>query len=179
MQVVQYVQEFQHSGHWLGGFQHWDILFQYFLYIYIFSVCSLQFLCQTNQYHTISFQMVNKKKQQKAQQTAKSHHTLFDTQDRTAANVRARIGKAWTVVLILKKFLSSRDLKIHQLRILHTKVKSVLYGSDTWRLTQTTIHKLQISSTVLSNVHWRGKISDKDLWRTANWEPMARFLRRK
>ena len=59
--------------------------------------------------------------------------------------MRARIGKARTASLIIKKVLSSKEIrKSIKLRIINTTVKSItFYGSETWIMTNPTLHKLQ------------------------------------
>ena len=71
--------------------------------------------------------------------------SMVDTQGETDVDARARIGKAWTAFLLLKKVWSSRQIaKCTKLRIFNTHGKSVhLYGLETWKMTQTTLCKLQ------------------------------------
>ena len=61
------------------------------------------------------------------------------------ADVRARIGKARAVFVQLKNIWSSKELSLKTgIRQFNTKVKSVLlYGSETWRTTVTTIKRVQ------------------------------------
>ena len=61
------------------------------------------------------------------------------------ADERARLGKAQTTFLLLKKVWSPREIgKSTKLRIFNINVKSVLlYGSESWRMTLATLHKLQ------------------------------------
>ena len=109
--------------------------------------------------------------------------SMVSTQGGT--DVRARIGKAGTAILSLKKVWSSREIgKSTKMRIFNTNVKSVLlYGSETWRLTQSISHKLQtfINSCLHKILCTRRpeKVSNEDLWRTADQEPVATQIRRR
>ena len=86
--------------------------------------------------------------------------------------MRAIIGKARTAFLILKKVWSSSEMgKSTKLRIFNADVKSVLlYGSETRRMTQTTLH--QIQTFVISClrkilcIRWPEKTSNVDLRKT-------------
>ena len=88
----------------------------------------------------------------------------------TDVDVKARIGKASTAFLQLKNIWSSKILRNStKMKIFNSNVKSVLlYGSETWRLTTTTISKVQtfINKCLqrIINIHWPNTISS-ELWR--------------
>ena len=98
--------------------------------------------------------------------------SIIDKQGGTEADVKSRIGKARKAFAQLRNVWKSgilgRNIK---LRIFNTNVKSVLlYGSETWRLTKGTIHKLQ---TFINNclrrivkVHYPETIRNEELWKT-------------
>ena len=83
----------------------------------------------------------------------------------TDADVRARIGKARVAFLQLKNIWSSRVLSSRtKIRLFNSNVKMVLlYGAETWRITNTTINKVH---TFVNNclrrilqIHWPDTIS--------------------
>ena len=103
----------------------------------------------------------------------------------TWEDVRARLDKARTAFRILKKVWSSREIgKSTKLMIFNTTVKSVLlYGSEIWRMTQSTLHKLPpFINSCLSKIlcmRWPEEISNEDLWRAADQKPVATQIRRR
>ena len=96
--------------------------------------------------------------------------SIISNQGGTDADVKARIGKARTAYLLLKNIWRSREIQqTTKIRIFNSNVKSVLlYGSETWRITTITIHKVQtfINKCLrrILNIHWPDKISNNDLW---------------
>lgn len=96
--------------------------------------------------------------------------SIIDKKGGTDADVRARIGKARAVFLQLKNVWSSRELSQHtKVRIFNSNVKAgLLYGAETWRLTKTTVNRVQtfINSCLrrILKIHWPEKISNIRLW---------------
>ncbi|RXN30979.1 endonuclease-reverse transcriptase [Labeo rohita] len=96
--------------------------------------------------------------------------SIVNKQGRTNADVKARIGKAMTAFLQLKNIWSSRDLSFKtKIRVFNTNVKSVLlYGSETWRTTVTTIKMIQtFINTCLRRIlqiRWPNTIGNQELW---------------
>ena len=88
--------------------------------------------------------------------------------------------------VMLKNIWASRRISMRtKLRIFNSNVKSVLlYGSETWRTTQTMQQKIQtFFNTCLRRIyktHWQEKIRNEDLRERAGQEPAAKqILRRK
>jgi hypothetical protein len=112
--------------------------------------------------------------------------SVVDKKGGTDQDVKARIGKARTAFVMLKKLWASRQIgEKTKLRIFNSNVKSVLlYGCETWRMTKTTTQKIQtFFNTCLRriyNIHWPETIRNEDLWERAKQETVARqMLRRK
>ena len=60
-------------------------------------------------------------------------------------DIKARIGKARYAFITLRPVWRSTSLSVHnKLRIFNSNIKSVLYGSETWRVTNTLTNKLQV-----------------------------------
>jgi len=71
-----------------------------------------------------------------------------------------------------------------KLRIFNTNVKSVLlYGCETWRLTKTIIHQLQVlvSRCIrrILNTFWPVQISNQELWTRAKQKPIELEIRQR
>ena len=103
----------------------------------------------------------------------------------TDADVRARIGKARVAFLQLKNIWSSRVLSSRtKIRLFNSNVKMVLlYGAETWRITNTTINKVQ---TFVNNclrrilqIHWPDTISNSELWEKTQQRPVEEEIRRR
>ena len=112
--------------------------------------------------------------------------SVVDKKGGTDQDVTARIGKARTAFVMLKKLWASRQIgEKTKLRIFNSNVKSVLlYGCETWRMTKKTTQKIQtFFNTCLRriyNIHWPEKIRNEDLWERAKQEAVGRqMLRRK
>ena len=73
----------------------------------------------------------------------------------------------------------NENLSLHtKLRLFNTNVKSVLmYGSETWRRTKGIDNKLQVFVNTclrrILRIRWPEHISNEDLWRRTNQEPIA------
>ena len=103
----------------------------------------------------------------------------------TDADVRARIGKARVAFLQLKNIWSSRVLSSRtKIRLFKSNLKMVLlYGAETWRITNTTINKVQ---TFVNNclrrilqIHWPDTISNSELWEKTQQRPVEEEIRRR
>ncbi|VDO91334.1 unnamed protein product [Schistosoma margrebowiei] len=100
--------------------------------------------------------------------------SIVDEQGGSDADVKARIDKAMTAFFQLKNIRNSKQLSTNiKARIFNTNVKAVLlYGTETWRTTTTTIKKVQVFinsclRTIL-NIYWPDTISNSLLWERTN-----------
>ena len=87
----------------------------------------------------------------------------------------ARIGKARSVFNTLASIWRSREITTT------TKLKSVLlYGSETWRMTEKTMSKLQtfINRCLrrILGIYWPATISNANLWETTGQAPVRQEL---
>ncbi|VDO86879.1 unnamed protein product [Schistosoma margrebowiei] len=111
--------------------------------------------------------------------------SIIDEQGGSDADVKARIGKARTAFLQLKKIWNSKQLSTNiKVRIFNTNVKAVLlYGAEIWRTTTTTIKKVQvfINSCLrkILNIHRRDTISNSLLWERTNQLPAEEEIRKR
>ena len=96
----------------------------------------------------------------------------------TYEDVLARIGKARSAFNTLASIRRSREITTTtKLRIFNSNVKSVLlYGSETWRMTQKTVSKLQtfINKCLrrILGIYWPAAISNANLWETTGQAPV-------
>ncbi|CAH1266510.1 Hypp3401 [Branchiostoma lanceolatum] len=103
----------------------------------------------------------------------------------TTKDVEARIGKAKASFAQLKPIWRARNISVRtKLRILEANVKSVLlYGCETWGLTQLNIKKLQtfINSRLrfILGIWWPKKISNVELLDRTGQEPVEVTIRRR
>ncbi len=111
--------------------------------------------------------------------------SIIDKKGGTDADVRVRIGKARAAFLQLKNVWSSRELSQHtKVRIFNSNVKAVLlYGAETWRLTKTTVNRVQtfINSCLrrILKIHWPEKISNIRLWERTQQIPAENEIGRR
>jgi len=71
-----------------------------------------------------------------------------------------------------------------KIRIFNTNVKSVLlYGCETWKLTKTTIHQLQVLVNRyirrIFKIFWPVQISNQELWARAKQKPIELEIRQR
>jgi hypothetical protein len=71
-----------------------------------------------------------------------------------------------------------------KIRIFNTNVKSVLlYGCETWKLTKTSIHKLQVLVNRcirrILKIFWPVQISNQELWARAKQKPIELDIRQR
>ena len=91
----------------------------------------------------------------------------------TDEDIKAQKRKAQQAFAMLKSVWRSTTLRISTKLRLNSNVKSVLlYGSETWRETASSIKALQVFlnhcfRTILG-VRWPDTISNKELWRKTN-----------
>ncbi|VDP24093.1 unnamed protein product [Schistosoma margrebowiei] len=110
---------------------------------------------------------------------------IINEQGGSDADVKARIGKARTAFLQLKNIWNSKQLLTNiKVRIFNTYVKAVLlYGTETWKTTTTTIKKVQvfINSCLrkILNIHWPDTISNSLLWERTNELPAEEEIRKR
>ncbi|VDO63455.1 unnamed protein product [Schistosoma margrebowiei] len=111
--------------------------------------------------------------------------SIIDEQGGSDADVKATIGKARTAFLQLKNIWNSKQLSTNiRVRIFNTNVKAVLlYGTETWRTTTTTVKKVQvfINSCLrkIINIHWPDTISNSLLWERTNQLPDEKEIRKR
>jgi flagellum-specific peptidoglycan hydrolase FlgJ len=104
--------------------------------------------------------------------------SVVDKTGGTEKDIKARIMKARTAFVLLKNIWRAKDIKIHtKIRIFNTNVKSVLlYGSETWKMTKTLQHKLQIFVNNclrrILNIRWQDKVRNEEVWRRTDQVPM-------
>lgn len=104
--------------------------------------------------------------------------SVVDTNGGTEADIRSRINKARVVFNMLRKIWSSKNISTNtKICIFNSNVKQVmLYGSETWRTTKHTTHRLQtFINTCLRrilNIWWKDKVSNVDLWKRTSQDPI-------
>lgn len=111
--------------------------------------------------------------------------SIIDKKGGTEADVRARISKARASYIQLKNIWSSKVISQQtKIRIFKSNIKPVLlYGSETWRITKTTMTRVQsfINRCMrrILNIHWPDTISNNDLWQRTNEQPVEEQIRRR
>ena len=94
----------------------------------------------------------------------------------------ARIGKARSPFNTLASIWRSREIKTTtKLRMFNSNVQSVLlYGSETWRMTEKTVSKLHafINRCLrrILGIYWSATISNANLWETTGQAPVREEL---
>ncbi|KAK7089318.1 hypothetical protein V1264_024890 [Littorina saxatilis] len=100
-------------------------------------------------------------------------------------DVKSRINKARHAFNTLRPIWNSKALSLRsKIRIFNTNVKAVLlYGSETWRVTNTITGKLQTSVNRclrhILNIRWPEKISNADLWKRTNQKPISQDVKKR
>ena len=100
----------------------------------------------------------------------------------TDEDVLARIPKAHSVFNTLASIWRSREITTTtKHRIFNSNVKSVLlYGSETWRMTEKTMSKLQtfINRCLrrILDIYWPATISHANLWETTGQAPVRQEM---
>ena len=96
----------------------------------------------------------------------------------TDADIKARKGKARSAFKKMKNVWSSATLSSRlKVRVFNATIKPVLlYGSETWRMNNTPINKVQsFVNTCLRKIlriHWPETISNTELWERTNQVPV-------
>ena len=100
--------------------------------------------------------------------------------------VKARIQKARNTFLMMKNIWKSRNFRLQtKLRLLNSNVRSVLLGigSETRRTNKLTITKVRIFINKCLNwilgIKWVNKVTNVELWRRSQQEPVSDIIRRK
>ena len=109
--------------------------------------------------------------------------SIISTTRGTEEGIKARKRKAQQAFAMLKPVWRSTTLRTStKLRLFNYNVKSVLlYGSETWRETASSIKALQFFlnrclRTILE-VRWPDTISNKELWRKKKQQPINLTIR--
>ena len=96
----------------------------------------------------------------------------------TEEDVEARVRKARNSYHSLKKIWNSRQIRRKtKLNLFNSNVKSVLlYGAETWRMTETIKQKLQTFSNRclrrIMGIFWPQWVTNEELWRMTDQKPM-------
>ena len=100
-------------------------------------------------------------------------------------DVKSRINKARVAFNTLRPIWNSKALSQRsKVRIFNTNVKAVLlYGSETWRVTHNITNKIQtfVNKCLrhILNIRWPEKISNIDLWRRTNQNPIGQDIKKR
>lgn len=111
--------------------------------------------------------------------------SIISTDGGADADVRSRINKARHAYTSLARvWQSSQISKKHKIRIFNTSVKSVLlYGSETWKVTNTISKKLQVFLNKclrrILKIFWPLRINNQDLLQTCGMEAIDIEIRRR
>ena len=111
--------------------------------------------------------------------------SIIDKKGGVTADIRARIGKARQSFATLKPVLRADKLTNRtKLRLFNSNVKSVLlYGCETWCLTQTNGKKIQTFVNgclrYILKVHYPKRIRNEILWKKTKQEPIEDEIRKR
>ena len=110
--------------------------------------------------------------------------SLITTSGGTEEDVEARCRKAQVAFSILRPIWRSKFISLWTKIIFNSNVKSVLlYGSETWRLTEKIITQLQTFTNrrlrYILGVWWPKTISHEELWQRTNQEKIKVTIRRR
>ena len=111
--------------------------------------------------------------------------SVIDKKGGVTADIRSRIGKARQNFGRLKPVWRSRKLTTKtKLRIFNSNIKAVLlYGSETWCLTQTNGKRLQTFVNgclrYILNIRYPDRIRNVDLWERTGQEPVLNDIGRR
>ena len=103
----------------------------------------------------------------------------------TEEDIRCRIYKAMYTFNTLRPIWRSTALSVrNKIRIFNTNVKSVLlYGSETWRVTNTSTQKLQTLTDRclrnILNIRWPEVVSNDELWNNAKQTPIEMEIKKR
>lgn len=111
--------------------------------------------------------------------------SIISTDGGADADVASRINKARHAYASLGRvWRSSQISKKHKLRIFNTSVKSVLlYGSETWKVTNTITNKLQVFLNKclrrILKIFWPLRINNEDLLNTCGMKTIDVEIKRR
>jgi hypothetical protein len=100
-------------------------------------------------------------------------------------DVRSRINKSRLAFNTLRPIWNSKALSQRsKIRIFNTNVKAVLlYGSETWRVTNTITNKIQtfINKCLrhILSIRWPDKISNVELWKRTSQSPVSEAIKKR
>ena len=103
----------------------------------------------------------------------------------TDEDVLARIGKARSAFNILGNIWRSREITTAtKIRIFNSNVKPVLlYGSETWRMTENTVSKLQtfVNRCLrrILQIYWPDTINNATLWESTGQLPVKEQIKKR
>ena len=105
--------------------------------------------------------------------------SIIDKEGGTAAEIKARIGKAQGAFISLSKLWRTKDISLGtKLRIFNSNVKSVLlYGCETWNASSSCIKRIQVFINKclrrLLRIRWTDRIRNEEVWRRTRQTPIG------
>ena len=105
--------------------------------------------------------------------------SMVDDKGGTTADIKARLGKARAAFISLNNIWKDNALSIKtKVKVFNSNVKSVLlYGSETWSLSQTWTRKLQsfINGCLrrILKIRWPDTIRNTSLWERTGQRPIS------
>jgi hypothetical protein len=109
--------------------------------------------------------------------------SIISTTGGTDEDIKARKRKAQQAFAMLKTVWRSTTLRTStKLRLFNSNVKYILlYGSETWRETASSIKSLQVFLNrylrIMLGVRWPDTINNKELWRKTKQQPINLTIR--
>ena len=109
--------------------------------------------------------------------------SIISTTGGTDEDIKARKRKAQQAFAMLKPVWRSTTLRTRtKLKLFNSNVKYILlYGSETWRETASSIKALQVflnrSIRTIMGVRWPYTVSNKELWRKTKQQPINLTIR--
>ena len=100
----------------------------------------------------------------------------------TDEDIKVRIQKARGAFAMLRNVWAAKELKMDtKLRIFKTNVRSVLlYGCETWRLTNTAARKLQSFTNrclrIITGIKWFDHVTNTELWERTGQKPVKQII---
>lgn len=110
---------------------------------------------------------------------------MMSTDGGVEDDVTNRLSKARSAFGRLNKIWRSTQISLRtKTRIFDSCVKStLLYGSETWQMTNAIAQRLQVFVNkclrIIRHIFWPNKISNTELWRSTNEEPIIRQITRR
>ena len=111
--------------------------------------------------------------------------STIDIEGGVNEDIKHRIQKARHAFLLLRKVWTNKAIREKtRIKIFNSNVKSVLlYGSETWRTTKATLHRLQTFINrclrIIVGVHWPDTISNANLYERTNQAPVETELKKR